>query len=360
MPKVNDHVLAAPFVPHGAIGPAELAALGLTADKVVDFSVNGNAFGPAPGVADAIARAALTTYPDPQALALRQAVADLHEITPEQVLAGNGSMELMWLIALAFLQKRDRVLVVGPTFGEYARSAQIVGAVVQMAVAREADGFSVPIAAVSDALSATRYQVLYLCNPNNPTGSLLPLSVVARWARQSPQTLFVVDEAYLDFVTNGQSAIGLGLPNVLVLRSMTKAHALAGLRLGYAVGPIEVVDALTRVQTPWSVNAMAQAAGVAALHDREHLAKTLGLIRVAKEVLVEDLSGLGYAAVPSQTHYFLMDVGDGRAFRERLLPQGIVVRDCGSFGLPGHVRIAGRTVEENRRLAQALTENRAE
>ena len=354
-PRANEHVLTAPFVPHGAIGPAELAALGLTADEVVDFSVNGNAFGPAPGVAEAIAQAALTTYPDPQVIALRQAVSDLHGVSPEQILAGNGSMELMWLLALAFLQKRDRVLVVGPTFGEYARSAQVVGAVVKMAVAREADGFSAPIAAVSGALSATHYRVVYLCNPNNPTGSLVPQSVIARWARQAPQTLFVVDEAYLDFVVDGQSSIALGLPNILVLRSMTKAHALAGLRLGYVVGPTEIIDALARVQTPWSVNAMAQAAGVAALRDGEHFAQTLVQIRDDKDVLVRALVALGFAPVPSWTHYFLMDVGDGKVFRDRLLRRGIVVRDCASFGLPRYVRIAGRTEVENGRLVAALT-----
>ena len=361
MPRANEHLLAAPFVTHGAIGPAELAALGLTAVDVVDFSVNGNAFGPAPAVLEAVRetleQAALGRYPDPQALAFRQMVVDLHAVSLEQTLAGNGSIELMWLIALAFLQKGDRVLVVGPTFGEYARSALLVGAVVRSVVAQEEEGFCAPVAAVSDALLAAApspYRLVYLCNPNNPTGSLVGLDLIARWAREAPQTLFVVDEAYLDFVVDARSAIGLGLENVLVLRSMTKAHGLAGLRLGYAVGSREVVAALDRVKPPWSVNAMAQAAGVAALREREHLLRTVARIRSACGVLVRDLRERGFAPVSSRTHYFLLDVGDGRAFRERLLSRGIVVRDCASFGLPRYVRIAARTMEENARLGQRI------
>jgi histidinol-phosphate/aromatic aminotransferase/cobyric acid decarboxylase-like protein len=143
---------------------------------------------------------------------------------------------------------------------------------------------------------------------------------------------------------------------VLVLRSMTKDFALAGLRLGYAVGAEELIASLARVRPPWSVNALAQAAGVAALHDREHLARSLELLAAAKGELMAALTALGMRVLPSAAPFFLVRVGDGAAVRLALLRQGILVRDCASFGLPEFIRICPRRPEENARLVAALRE----
>jgi histidinol-phosphate/aromatic aminotransferase/cobyric acid decarboxylase-like protein len=182
------------------------------------------------------------------------------------------------------------------------------------------------------------------------------LETIDAWARSHPQTLFIVDEAYLAFAATACSSLTIGMNNILVLRSMTKDYALAGLRLGYAVSHEDVIDALERVRPPWSVNSMAQAAGVAVLADEEHLQSSLDRLARANEALVTGLRKLGLTPFPSAVHFFLVPVEDGAAFRRQLLRQKIMVRDCASFGLPAYVRIATRRPEENSRLLDAIQE----
>ncbi|PWH17250.1 MAG: aminotransferase class I/II, partial [Ardenticatenia bacterium] len=193
-----------------------------------------------------------------------------------------------------------------------------------------------------------------ICNPNNPTGTILPSEILRRWCLAHPDTLFVVDESYHAFAMGFQSAISLGCENLLVVRSMTKDYALAALRLGYAVGAEMVIEALRRVRPAWNVNALAQAAGLAALSDEEHLHRSLEVLLGATRVLRQEIHTLGWKPLPSAVHFFLMHVGNGAAFRSALLRYGILVRDCASFGLPAYVRIAPRRPEENVRLIAAL------
>ncbi|MBS1252234.1 MAG: Histidinol-phosphate aminotransferase [Anaerolineales bacterium] len=343
---------------HGAIDFAELERLGLDPDEVLDFSVNSNPYGPSPAVREALARVPLDRYPDREALALRRALADRLGITPEQIVAGNGTAELLWLIGLAFLRSGDRVLVLGPTFGEYRRVAALAGAKVEVWTAQAEQAFTVDVDGVARRLQQVQPRVAFLCNPNNPTGTVLPPDVIEARAEAHPQTLFVVDEAYLNFVPDLDAALTIGQDNLLVLRSMTKDYALAGLRLGYASGYARVIEALASVRPPWNVNAMAQAAGVAALSDEVHLQRSLSRLVEDKAALVTGLSELGLASLPSAVHFFLIDVGDGAAFRRKLLRHGILVRDCASFGLPAYVRIAARRPEENQRLLAAIREVR--
>jgi histidinol-phosphate aminotransferase len=170
--------------------------------------------------------------------------------------------------------------------------------------------------------------------------------------------LFVVDEAYLAFAPGLASVVGHHRDNLLVLRSLTKDYALAGLRLGYAIGSAPMIETLARVRPPWSVNAFAQAAGVAALNDGDHLRQSLTVLQQAKAELLTGLSSLGLAPVPSAAPFFLLPVGNGAFFRRALLRQRIVVRDAASFGLPGYVRISTRTPEQNERLLQAIRDVR--
>jgi histidinol-phosphate/aromatic aminotransferase/cobyric acid decarboxylase-like protein len=257
-------------------------------------------------------------------------------------------------VAFAFLQPKDRVFVVGPTFGEYRRAAALMGAQVQMWIARPEREFAVVSEEVEQRLQETKPRLVFICNPNNPTGTVLPPEVMADWAYTHPGMLFVIDEAYLAFAPGLKSTLSLGADNILVLRSMTKDYALAGLRLGYAVGHVPVIRALSQVRPAWNVNALAQVAGLAALRDEAHRQQSLQALAWAREELVAGLSKLGLLPLPSATHFFLVRVGDGAAFRQVLLRQGILVRDCASFGLPAHVRIATRRPEENARLLEAI------
>jgi histidinol-phosphate/aromatic aminotransferase/cobyric acid decarboxylase-like protein len=176
------------------------------------------------------------------------------------------------------------------------------------------------------------------------------------WVGRFPETLFCIDEAYLAFTDGGRSMIECPADNLIVVRSMTKEHALAGVRLGYAVAPTTWIAALAAAQPPWSVSAPAQAAGGAALADPDHLRQSLDRLADAKRRFVEELTRIGRQPIPSATHYMLVPVGDARTVRMELLRHGFLVRDAASFGLATHIRIATRGPEENGRLVAALAE----
>ncbi len=341
---------------HGALDFAELEQLGLRPDEVLDFSVNSNPFGPPPVVRQVMEQTAIERYPDRETLALRRALAGHLGVDSTRILAGNGTAELIWLVALAYIRPGDAVLVAGPTFGEYARAARIMGAEVHTWTAQPETGFTFNTTQISQALHRCFYKIVFLCNPNNPTGQVFPLEALDQWAQAHPQTLFVVDEAYIAFAAGVESVIRVQADNILVLRSMTKDYALAGLRLGYAVGDEAIISALIKVRPPWSVNALAQAAGVAVLQDRVFLNDSMRKLHIAKQTLIDGLMELGYRPLDSKVHYFLTPVGNGADFRQALLSFGIQVRDCSSFGLPAYVRISPRQPEENASLLYALQE----
>lgn len=339
---------------HGALDYAELEKMGVSPDEILDFSANTNPFGASSAVKAAILQTPFEQYPDRDSLALRRALASRLNISTEQILPGNGSAELLWFAAFAYLQPGDQVLLIAPTFGEYARVSRMMGAAVRYYHADAEHNFTVDPQAVAQLLQDNQYRMVFLCNPNNPSGQSLPRDAISSWAGIAPRTLFIVDEAYLAFAPNVESALQLERENMLIIRSMTKDYALAGLRLGYALGAPKIIRALKSVRPPWHVNAMAQAAGLAALRDDAHLQKTLAQLRKLKTSFTQKIKTLGYALVPSETHFFLIHVGNAKNFRRRLLEEGIQVRDCASFGLPEHIRIATRLPEENERLLNAL------
>ena len=365
-----------PACPHGVVGGAELAALGLTPSDVIDFSASTNPLGPSPAVLAALAAADAGHYPDDGASALRESLASRIGLPVDRILVGNGSAEIIWLLALAYLRAGDHALVVGPTFGEYARACRVMGVEPDEIRAEPAAGFAVPLATIADYLATERPRLAFLCNPNNPTGSYLSRDEVAGLAAASPGTLLVLDEAYRSFVAEpwrSEPLVAAGSPlprgerceeiepnssprsaNVALLRSLTKDHALAGLRLGYVAAAPEVVEALAKVRPPWSVNAFAQAAGLAALADDSHLAASRAEVFAAKADLVAGLESLGLAVTSGAANFILVAVGDARAFRSALLRRGLCVRDCSSFGLPAHARIGVRTRPECRRLLSAI------
>lgn len=338
---------------------AELEELGLNPDAVLDFSVNSNPYGPSPIVQGVLSQVPLDRYPDRQALALRRALSWHLGVPVDWIVVGNGTAELLNALCVAYVRGRDRVLVAGPTFGEYARAAQLMGGNVETLNAQleqgdPTPGFVLDTDALGRSLDERDPRLFFLCRPNNPTGEVLSLDALSGWVQRHPRTLFVVDEAYLAFAPGCRSALSLAADNILVLRSMTKDYGLAGLRLGYAVGTPAVIEAVARACPPWNVNALAQAAGLAALADEDHVRRSLDRLGRAKRQLVADLEGLGLSPLPSAVHFFLVPVGDASAFRNGLLRQRILVRDCTSFGLPGMVRIATRCPEENAQLVAAV------
>jgi histidinol-phosphate aminotransferase len=342
---------------HGGPDLAELTRLGLDPDSILDFSTNVNPFlQPSARLRKVLAGVPPHRLPDPRALVLRQTLADRLGVGADNIFAGNGSGELIWLTALAFLREGDRALIVGPTYSEYARAVQLMGAKPHHCLGRAETSYHVTAADVAQALTDVQPRVVFVCNPNSPTGQSHPLGAVQAWSEAHRDALFVVDESYWDFGPRDGTAIDLEANNVLVLRSMTKAHGLAGLRLGFAVGPAAIVETLRRVAPPWNVNAPAQVAGVVVMAELERLAQSLSELARAKPALVDGLASLGLVPLPSSTHFFLVHVGDGAVTREALLRRGILVRDCASFGLPEFIRLSTQTFDANARLLDVLRE----
>jgi histidinol-phosphate aminotransferase len=350
-------------VVHGSIGPETLAAHGLSPEDVVDFSVNTNPLGPPPGALAAVRALGATDlarYADPAAAPLRRTLAERLAIAPDQIVVGNGSAELIWLLALAFVQPApSTVLIAGPTFGEYERASRLLGASVTCHLAAASNGFEPDLAGLAEQVRRERPSVVWLCNPNNPTGHYVGYRQIETLmhACVAAGTLLVVDEAYLAFVERPDSLLDL-LPSghLFLLRSMTKDYALAGLRLGYGLGTRQMVDLLHRVQPPWSVNVAAQVAGLASLADEAHLARARAEVWAARAALAAGIEQLGLRYVPPAANFLLVEVGNARQVCAQMLAKGFALRDCTSFGLPDYVRIGVRTRPECARLLAAMGE----
>ncbi len=341
--------------PHGGPNYAELERLGFAPEDVLDFSVSANPFGPPPGVMESFKNVAVDRYPDSDSLELRRALADNLDIDTENIIVGNGSMELIRIVAFAYLGGEDQVVIIEPTFGEYEIACQIAGAKIVKFNLREDDEFNLNIDEFSGFIRSNQPKVVFLCNPNNPTGQYLDRSAIEQILSISEDSLLILDEAYIGFTENPWRALDLvDRSNLIILRSMTKDYALAGLRLGYAVASLEIVSALRKVCSPWNVNAVAQRAGIVAIQNADYFKQCQKDIRQAGGFLKAELTKLGLKPLPSQAHFFLIKVGDSTKFRRALLRYGIMVRDCTSFGLPEYIRIAPRAVPECERLIEAI------
>jgi histidinol-phosphate aminotransferase len=323
----------------------------------LDFSSNVNPYGPSPRVQEGLSDISIGRHPDPRATPLRKFLAEVEKLDAEQLIVGNGSMDLIQHVAVAYIRSHDRVLIAGPTFNEYTRVAAMMGAEILRVDARAEDIFAPNRDAILRRAREVNPRVLFLCNPNNPTGGLLDLEAIEYLVRACPDTLFVLDEAFIRFVPDAASGRGmLRYPNVIVLRSLTKDYALTGLRVGYAMASTAIIASLETVQPPWSVNAFAQAATVTALRDENHLIQSLAELARAKDELVNQLEKMKITVLPSRVHYFLIRVGSAKIFTQQMREQNILVRDCTSFGLPEFVRIATQRPAENARLIQAIKE----
>lgn len=339
---------------HGGIDRRELESLGIDPRSVRDMSTNVAVVTHPESVRQALRTSPIAAYPDRHCLDLRRAIGRHLHVDADRVLAGNGCSELIHLVAAATVRPGDVALVVGPTFSEYRRAVELRGGTVLEIDATADAGFAPPLHAVGAALRQEAVGTVWLCNPDNPTGRSIPAAELRGWMEEHPDVTFVVDESYADFVARPDSLVRDDRDNLIVLRSMTKSYAIAGVRLGYAVAPPGRIDELARSRIPWSVSAPAQAVGVAVLAAHDHYAAAWESMRQSSEALAAALRERGHAPVASDTCFWIMPVADAATFRGRLLRRGILVRDCTSFGLPGHVRIAVGDERTNAALLSAL------
>ncbi len=340
---------------HGGINYSEFKELGIDPDKILDFSVSTNPFMPPPGIREMMQNIPIERYPDSQCMELTSQLAERLKISPENIIVGSGTTELIRLIALAYVRQRDSVLILGPTYGEYEVACRIQGARITNYRALEKNDFKPDINEVAKILCERRPRAVFICNPNNPTGKYLTRTEIENILKVCGDTLLVLDEAYATFIVKAWSPLDLiKRENVIVLRSMTKDYGLPGLRLGYALASRDIIDTLRAVMPPWSVNIVAQEAGKAVLEQDGYLSETLEKVRESKRYLVNALSELGFTVVPSDAHYFLVKAGDAAACRRALLKHGLQIRDCTSFGLPQYVRISPRSLPECEKLIENI------
>ncbi len=339
---------------HGGIDPDELSALGLDPAEVVDFSVNVNAYGPAPEMREAIRGAPLELYPDPRARRGRRAIAASCGVSADEVALGNGAAELLWTLARVLLRPGDAALVLEPTFSEFRLAAAAAGARLFERRASEAEGFLPDLEAAAVAARAHGVRAVYLCNPNNPTGVALPPDAVAAFARALPDATIVLDEAFLSLSERWADRAAPLPANVVRVRSLTKEHAIPGLRVGYLLGPAPLVARIDAGRPAWTVSAAAERAAEAAPALEGFVAASRERLLADRRRLAERLRGLGLSPRPTSTTYLLVEVGDAGALRRRLLAAGVLVRDCASFGLPRFLRLGARPAAEEARLLSGL------
>nr|WP_290665714.1 histidinol-phosphate transaminase [Ardenticatena sp.] len=352
-------------VAHGALDYGELARLGLAPDDVLDFSSNINPFGPPEALVKALrnrlSASLLARYPDRECLAVRERLAALHGLSPAQILVGNGSADLIALL-MQTVARGKRVAVLAPTFGEYAHAAALAGATVHLVPRpgwqHHPDGTfarapSDTIADCAARLAALAPDIVVLCNPNNPTGDLLTPDALARLRHAAPSALWVFDAAYEPFC-DALAQPATPDAHTIVLHSLTKDFALAGIRLGYLLAPPDIVARLYAAQPPWNVNALAQQSALLALEMLDWRTQTIAALLVERRRVEKGLRVQGWMPYPTTTNFLLLPVGNGTHMRRRLLTHGILVRDATSFGLPHCIRIAVRRPAENDRLLACL------
>ncbi|PPD58916.1 pyridoxal phosphate-dependent aminotransferase [Dehalogenimonas etheniformans] len=353
MPSPRPEVVALSSCYHGGPNYAEFEHLGIDPADVLDFSSNSN---PYPFKLDfKLEDVVIDHYPDSDSAELRRALAAQNGLMPENVIVGAGSMEIIRLTAQSYFNHGDKVLIFKPTFGEYDTACRIAGAEVVEFWTEEMKGFNLDLDRAIKVIEHLKPRAIFICNPNNPTGRYLSIKNVEQMLGAAGHGLVVLDEAYIAFTQDPWKSVSLiSHGNLIVVRSMTKDFALAGLRLGYGLACQGIIENLNKVKPPWNVNAIAQKAGLQATHDVEYISRSEGLIRTSRDYLLGELGVLRFKLVPTQTNFFLMKVGKAREFRSALMRQGIVVRDCSSFGLPEYVRIAPRTLPECKKLVEAV------
>lgn len=343
-------------VQHGGIYSA-----GLHHDsKIIDFSSNVNPLGFPSLVKNVIKKnvALLSTYPDPNSKKLRTDLERYIGIAANQIVVGNGATEIIYNFCKAFVRKNSKAVIPIPTFGEYEAAARLAGGQISFL---KTMNLNEHISDLKDSI--TNRNSLFVCNPNNPTGVLIPKKNMLKILESAHQksVLVFVDECFIEMVPESDESLvdnACEFDNLFILRSLTKSFGLAGLRVGYGIGSKKVVDVLQRIKIPWNVNGLAQKAASAVLSNKSHLEKTRKLIKSELNFLTNSISKMpNFACYPSSTNYMLLKSKlNSKIIQKKLLEKKILIRDCSNFhGLNNKfIRIAVRTHSENMKLVRAL------
>ncbi len=355
-PIIPDYIRnIAPYVPGK---PIEELAREYGIDNAIKLASNENPHGPSPKALAALSKcfAGLHRYPDGAGFELTQCLARHLNVKANQIVLGNGSDDLLGMLGRVLLQPGDEAVVPDPSFLMYTIVTQSAGAVPVKVPLKDR---GLDLQAVSDRVGP-RTRLIFICNPNNPTGSVVHRKAFEKFLGTLPgNVVVVVDEAYFEFVRDPDCISGIAYlgaePAVVTLRTFSKAYGLAGLRVGYGVMDTPLAELLQRVRMPFNVNTLAQTAAAAALEDTDFLAQTLTTVHQGLDFLYAELDRRGVPFFPSQANFFLIDVGrPADEVFEGMLRQGVIVRSMRVYGYPEYIRVSLGLPEENRRFLKAL------
>lgn len=341
---------------HGGVSLDELAEIGIDLREAIDFSASINPYGPCPAVLHAVRACHFDRYPDPTAAGLRRALAGAQGIAAHRIVVGNGAADLLWTLARVLVTPGANVVVSEPTFAEF-RSAAVAarGHIVESRAGADR-GFAADIDAIESLSLANDASVVYIASPNTPVGTRVPVERIASLAERLPRATIILDQAFVSLSDHpGDEKVAVP-DNVVRVRSLTKDHAIAGLRLGYLLASTELAGRIEAHRPPWMTNSIAEAAGIAAVRANLFVEETRTLLRADRDELASALREIGLEPLPSTACFLAFGVPNSAILRRRMLLKGILVRDCTSFGMPGFVRVAARPKADRERLIAALAE----
>jgi histidinol-phosphate aminotransferase len=329
----------------------------------IKLASNENPLGPSPMAIEAIRQAmpGLNRYPDGSGHDLIRKISDHIGVSPRHIVLGNGSDEIIGMLAFALLQPGDEAVLPNPSFLMYDIMVRGAGAV----------PVPVPLTALSIDLDrflekiTPKTRIIFLCNPNNPTGTIITKNDFDTFIKEIPDDIIVVvDEAYIEFVRDQNCAVSLdhldSSTPLVVLRTFSKVYGLAGLRIGYGVMPPAIADILNRIRLPFNANSLAQVGAGAALEDKGFIEKVVSIIHEGLDFMYDALDRLEIRYFPTETNFFLIDVRkDADVIYENMLRQGVIVRSMKSYGYPNYIRVNVGLHEENVRFLQALEKSMA-
>jgi histidinol-phosphate aminotransferase len=325
---------------------------------VIKLASNENPLGPSKAALAAMAQAAreVTRYPDGNGFSLKQALAEKLSLAPEQITLGNGSNDVLELLVRVFAAPGDEVIYSEHAFAVYPIATKAVGAT---GVVTPAQAYGHDLLAMKQAITS-RTKLIFIANPNNPTGTWLPLDELKKFIESVPERVVVVlDEAYIEYLDEVEDTVAwLGdYDNLVITRTFSKAYGLAGLRIGYALSNPEIADLLNRLRQPFNANSLAQAAALAALSDEAYLQQSRTANTAGMQQFIEGFERMGLPFIPSKGNFITVNVQTNAAeVYEELLYQGVIVRPIANYGLPQHLRISIGTEQENKRCLTALTD----
>jgi histidinol-phosphate aminotransferase len=331
--------------------------LGVEASEIIKLASNENPLGPSPKAIQAM-RAALETahlYPDGSGFYVTKAIGAKLSFSPENIIIGNGSNEVIEFLGHAFLNPGDDVITCQHAFIVYKLLATAFSV---RTIETPSPDYRQNLDAALEAITA-KTRLIFVPNPNNPTGTLVSQHAIDRFMSRVPDNVVVVfDEAYFEFLDDPPDTLRFVREgrNVVVLRTLSKIHGLAGLRIGYAVAPAEMIQLLHKTRQPFNVNSIAQAGALAALDDDAHLRETKRVVDEGRSYLQQQLAEMRILFVPSVANFVMVNVGNSCAVFEKLLRRKIIVRPLKGYGLPEWVRISVGTIEENKKLIAVLKE----